>query len=314
VRHDRRVTLSGRTLSKLAKPFEGGMGPSHSTIDRIWTGEDAAEYLGEGNKAEKVMVGLKTLRDGGRPAAGRPVLPPDHDKLHRVAGELAGMLVEQGLIDAADAAEALPPGPSVTPKLLPTPVLPPARHPAVSASPMPPSASPINPREVMVVHGQDAEAERAVFDWLRSIGLEPAEWSALVKASASGSPFIGAVLDTAFARAQAVVVLFTPDEHARLRAGLRRDRWRLQARPNVLLEAGMALASHPERTVLVVLGDQDLPSDLAGRHYVRIKDAASLSDLAQRLETAGCAVNRSGSHWLDISRFPDRNGLDADPR
>ena len=121
VRHDRRVTLSGRTLSKLAKPFEGGMGPSHSTIDRIWTGEDAAEYLGEGNKAEKVMTGLKTLRDGGRPAAGRPVLPPDHDKLHRVAGELAEMLLEQGLIDADDADEALSPGPPGTPKRAPNP-------------------------------------------------------------------------------------------------------------------------------------------------------------------------------------------------
>jgi predicted nucleotide-binding protein len=315
VRHDRGVTLTGRTLANLTEPFDGGGGPSHSTIDRLWAAEDATQYLGEGNKADRVMTGLTTLRDGGRPAQGRPVLPADHDKLHRVAAELAEMLVDRGLVEPDKVREALsPPAPRSGPIPGSAPVASATPSGAVPATMAPiPVAAPASSRAVMVVHGQDDEAARALFDWLRSIGLTPAEWSALVKASASGSPFIGAVLDSAFARAQAVVVLFTPDEQTRLRPGLRRDRWRLQARPNVLLEAGMALASHPDRTVLVVLGDQDLPSDLAGRHYVRITDAASLSDLAQRLETAGCAVDRSGSHWLDVSRFPDRDGLDVSP-
>jgi predicted nucleotide-binding protein len=177
-----------------------------------------------------------------------------------------------------------------------------------------PPASAVDRREVMVVHGQDGEAARALFDWLRSIGLRPSEWSALVKASSSASPFIGEVLETAFSQAQAVVVLFSPDEQVRLRPELRRDAWRLQARPNVLFEAGMAFASHPRRTVLAVLGDQDIPSDLAGRHYVRIDGPAALRDLAQRLETAGCAVDLAGSDWLDATRFPDRNGIDPNVR
>ena len=66
---------------------------------------------------------------------------------------------------------------------------------------------------------------------------------------------------------------FTPDERviARTRAP-REDQnaWRLQARPNVLIEAGIASVTHPERTVLAVLGHQELPSDLAGRHYIRL--------------------------------------------
>lgn len=70
--------------------------------------EDAADYLpSEGNKADRVMSGLKALRDGRRRAPGQPELPPDHAKLHRVATELAETLVAQGLVYEADVAEAL---------------------------------------------------------------------------------------------------------------------------------------------------------------------------------------------------------------
>lgn len=180
-------------------------------------------------------------------------------------------------------------------------------HPALDEAP--------DPATVMVVHGQDQEAADALFDWLRAIGLRPREWAQLVQAEGSGSPFIGKVLDQAFRDAQAVVVLFTPDERAAIREELGggQPEWRLQARPNVLLEAGMAFATHPQRTVLVVLGDQALPSDLAGRHYVTLGTIDALQDLAQRLEAAGCPVDRSGSHWLNPGRFPTRPGLPGKP-
>jgi predicted nucleotide-binding protein len=173
-----------------------------------------------------------------------------------------------------------------------------------------------DPASVMVVHGQDEEATAALFNWLRAIGLRPREWSQLVAGTRSGSPFIGEVLDHAFQEAQAVVALFTPDEHVGLRGELtnRAVEWRLQARPNVLFEAGIAFATHPAQTVLVVLGDQDLPTDLAGRHYVRLGNATALHELAKRLETAGCPVDLSGQDWLDATRFPDRSGTEASPR
>jgi predicted nucleotide-binding protein len=173
-----------------------------------------------------------------------------------------------------------------------------------------------DPAAVMVVHGQDAEATRALFDWLRSIGLHPKEWSQLLRATGTASPFIGQVLDEAFRLAQAVVVLFTPDERATLREELsgRAGHWRLQGRPNVLFEAGTAIATHPKQTVLVVLGDLELPSDLAGRHYVRLSGVSALRDLAQRLEDAGCPVDRSGDHWLDFGQFPDRSDVVSEPR
>jgi predicted nucleotide-binding protein len=165
----------------------------------------------------------------------------------------------------------------------------------------------------MVIYGHDTEANAALFDWLRAIGLQPQEWSQLVRASGSASPYIGQVLDEAFRNAQAVVAFFTPDEHVIARTAPPEDQnsWRLQARPNVLIEAGMALVTHPERTVLAVLGHQELPSDLAGRHYIRLShtDVAALHDLAGRLHDAGCDTDLTGTDWLNPARFPDRSDL-----
>lgn len=169
---------------------------------------------------------------------------------------------------------------------------------------------------VMVIHGRDTEARDAMFGWLRAIGLSPREWSVLVQATGSASPYIGEVLDRAFADAQAVVALLTPDEHVLLREVLGSESadWRLQSRPNVLFEAGMAFAAQAKRTVIVVLGDQSLPSDLDGRNYVRLDGTAKpLGEIATRLETAGCPVDRSGTEWLDPARFPVRDRLLAHP-
>ena len=162
----------------------------------------------------------------------------------------------------------------------------------------------------MVIYGHDQEANGALFDWLRAIGLEPREWSQLVQAAGSGSPYIGQVLGRAFEQAQAVIALFTPDEYVIAKDADPSDpsAWRLQARPNVLIKAGMALVTHPSRTVLATLGNLELPSDLAGRHYVRLShtDPEPLHDLANRLQAAGCDTDTSGAHWLKPSRFPDR--------
>ncbi len=48
-----------------------------------------------------------------------------------------------------------------------------------------------DPSNVMVVHWQDEEARVATFNWLRVIGLRPMEWSSLVKATGTRSPYIG---------------------------------------------------------------------------------------------------------------------------
>jgi len=315
------VSLFGRTIARLAQPFDGGGGPSHGQIERIWTAEDASEYLPGGNKMEKVLGGLKTLRDGRRASPEGPLLPPDHRKLRAVASQLAELLIATGQAAEKDVAEALDAGDSPPGRASATDASSSgAVHTGGAAAPRgEPAAGPrpqraADPTKVMVVHGQDEAARRAVFNWLRAIGLRPLEWTQLVQAAGVASPYIGDVLDRAFSEAQAVVVLFTPDEHVRVRHALAADAaWRLQARPNVLLEAGMAFARYPEQTVLAVLGDQDLPTDLTGRHYVRLGTAGALRDLAQRLEGAGCPVDITGSDWLDPAVFPDRWSLPSVP-
>ncbi len=171
-----------------------------------------------------------------------------------------------------------------------------------------------NRKLVMVIYGHDTEANTVLFGWLRAIGLQPQEWSQVIRASGTASPYIGQALERAFSNAQAVVAFFTPDERVLARSASPKDpsAWRMQARPNVLIEAGMALTTHPDRTVLVVLGDQELPSDLAGRHYVRLSRTSPvpLHDLASRLEQAGCETDTTGSAWLDPARFPDRDHID----
>ena len=169
-----------------------------------------------------------------------------------------------------------------------------------------------NRKAVMVIYGHDGEANTALFDWLRSIGLQPQEWSQLIHASGSASPYIGQVLDHALRDVQAVIAFFTPDERVTAAAPPgSQGTWRFQARPNVLIEAGMALSTHPTRTILVVLGSQELPSDLSGRHYVRLSHTAGqpLHDLAGRLRDAGCEPDTTGTDWLNPARFPDRDTI-----
>lgn len=165
---------------------------------------------------------------------------------------------------------------------------------------------------VWIVHGRDERLRRAMFDFVRSIGLEPMEWSSAVKATRKGSPYPGEVLDKAFAKAAAVIVLLTPDDEAQLR----KAHWRKgeesyekrlmgQARPNVLFEAGMAFGTHPSQTVLVEIGRCRPFSDTLGRLVVRMNDSApKRKELADRLAAAGCVVDTTSTNaWMEAGDF-----------
>ena len=171
-------------------------------------------------------------------------------------------------------------------------------------------------RRVAVVYGRNESAKRAMFRFLRALGLDPIEWSGAVALTGSGSPYVGQVLDGVFGSVQAVVVILTGDDVARLGTryqtasdGVHELNLTPQARPNVLFEAGMAFGRHPDRTILVELGSTRSFSDVAGRHVVRMtNDAERRKELASRLHSAGCPVDLlTRTDWLSEGDFDATN-------
>jgi len=179
------------------------------------------------------------------------------------------------------------------------------RRPAVDALV---SAQARDPRRVFLVHGRDQKNADAMFSFLRALHLDPAEFPTVVAESGEGSPYIGDVVRRGIESSGAVVVLMTPDEEASLRADLRTKsedaRTRAQPRPNVMFEAGMAMASASPRTVFVQIGEFPLFSDVVGRLTVRF-DASERArgNLAERLRGLGCAVDTSGDQWRRAGEF-----------
>jgi hypothetical protein len=163
-------------------------------------------------------------------------------------------------------------------------------------------------KTVMVIYGQDEAIRADMFSFLRALGLKPIEWNAAVMRTGKASPYVGKILTAAFGMAQAFLVLFTPDEEVKLRVELRKaadaDEHGFQARPNVVLEAGMALATDEARTILVEIGKVRGLSDLGGRHIVRLDNTpARRNDLVQRLKIAGYLPNTDGTDWISQGNF-----------
>lgn len=198
----------------------------------------------------------------------------------------------------------------------------PSAHHQASAAEPEPSRAPrgrtgkaIRPKKtksnsVFVVHGRDEPLRKSIFDFLRSLGLNPMEWSTAVAQAKGGNPYIGDILDAAMAKVQAVIVLFSPDELAQLKeqfwaSGDKYGEGKIagQARPNVLFEAGLALGAHPEKTVIVQVGQVRPFSDIAGKHVVRLSEERGRNDLANRLKRLGCPVEMTGDDWIRAGFF-----------
>lgn len=165
--------------------------------------------------------------------------------------------------------------------------------------------------KVLVVHGRNTKLRDSAFSFLRSIGLQPIEWPQAIAATKKASPNIAEILDAAFTQAQAVMVLFTGDDEARLRHSFANNHdpdyekeLTPQSRPNVLFESGMAIGRYPERTVLVQIGEHRPFSDIAGKHITHMDNTPEKRhELATKLANAGCKVDISGSKWFSEGDF-----------
>ncbi len=136
-----------------------------------------------------------------------------------------------------------------------------------------------------------------------------------------GNPYIGQVLDTAFAQVDALVMLFSPDDEVKLKDQfLKRGehstegRNRGQARPNVIFEAGMAKGRYPDKTIMVQVGRMKSFTDISGRHMLHLDNSFDRrNDLAQRLSKL-CKVDTSGTYWTTVGDFVPTPAQRAQPR
>ncbi|HEY2893475.1 MAG TPA: nucleotide-binding protein [Pirellulales bacterium] len=164
---------------------------------------------------------------------------------------------------------------------------------------------------VFVVHGRDTTLRDSMFKLLRSLGLEPIDWDTAVTQSGKAAPFVGEVLDSAFTYAQAAVVLISPDDEVRLHHTLcapsdaeDETEIRMQPRPNVMFEAGMAFGRLPDNTLIVECGRSKQFSDITGRHTLRLDGSLERREnLVKRLRTAGCALKIEGEDWKTVGGF-----------
>ncbi len=152
--------------------------------------------------------------------------------------------------------------------------------------------------QVFVIYGRDQLAHEHLARFIEALGLEELAFERISN-QLGPAPFIADIVTTSIEQADAVIVLFTPDEHAAL-FGKKDEanqseserylideeggtRW--QARPNVLFEAGVAYGTKPEKTVLVTIGtDVRLFSDMGGKHFVQLAEEGGKRKLRSRLE------------------------------
>ena len=154
-------------------------------------------------------------------------------------------------------------------------------------------------KRIFVVHGRNIKLMNAMVEFLRSVGLDPLEWDEAKHLTGKATPYIGEILDTAFSTTQAVVVMFTPDDEAKLRDGFIKEDDKAhekeltpQPRLNVIYEAGMAMGKFPGRTVIVEFGHNlRLYSDIAGIHTIRMDNTPTKrQNLISALKNAGVEI------------------------
>lgn len=188
--------------------------------------------------------------------------------------------------------------PGVTAARLPLPVRP-------AANPLPGLAQevsvptvvspPRDPSRVFVVHGRDMRPVVVLEQFLVFIGLRAMPWSEARALTGKTSPTTYEIVKAGMAGAGAVIVVFSPDDQARLdprlAPGEPEERPTGQARQNVILEAGMAFATDPERTIFVQSERTRPISDIDGFNWVPLDGTWDRrQDLYSRLRDAGARV------------------------
>jgi predicted nucleotide-binding protein len=164
---------------------------------------------------------------------------------------------------------------------------------------------------VFVVHGRNEPLRKAMFDFLRALGLNPKEWNQALLMARGANPWTLDVIDAAMEKVQAVVVLFSPDDEAKLKDEFcgkneKRTEGKLKGQPraNVIFEAGLAVGRHQHKTLLIQVGEVRGFTDILGKHIPKLSnDHAKRNDIANRLAKIGCRVDTTGDDWRTTGNF-----------
>lgn len=156
----------------------------------------------------------------------------------------------------------------------------------------------VDASRVFVVHGRDQRPIQVLEQFLMFVGLRMMPWSEARSLTASPQPTTYDIVRAGMGAAAAIVVVFSPDDLAQLDPSLDPssppEPPRGQARQNVLLEAGMAFASAPRKTIFVMSAPTRPITDISGFNWVNLDGKwDSRQDLVNRLRDAGAAVSAS---------------------
>lgn len=172
-------------------------------------------------------------------------------------------------------------------------------------------------RRVWVIHGRNDKLKKEVFNFLRAIGLYPIEWEEARSLTGDAQPYIGDILEAAFDRAQAFVVLLTGDDEGKLKDRFIKPddpEWErnptAQARQNVIFEAGMAYGRDPTKVVFVQFGNIRQFSNISGRHILNLDNTAiKRINFINRLKAANCEIQDSEpkDYWFEVGNFDDES-------
>ncbi|MDQ1551999.1 MAG: hypothetical protein QOD50_1421 [Actinomycetota bacterium] len=186
-----------------------------------------------------------------------------------------------------------------------------------SPAPSPPSSiEKTSARTVFLVQGRYERVNQAVTEILRALDLRVLTWEQAVGLTQKPNPHIEDVIAEGMAAAAAIVVLFTAEDRVQLEESLvepsntgELDEGH-QPRPNVLIEAGMALAYdvafQTQKTLIIQFGDIRKATDLDGKHVLKIggQNPTWRHALVQRLRSTGLLVDDSDGNYLSTGNFP----------
>lgn len=159
---------------------------------------------------------------------------------------------------------------------------------------------------VFVVHGRDSKLRDSMYEFLGALGLKPQEWGHAIRAARGGNPYVNDAVTRIMERAQAIVVMLSPDDEVNLKSQFvtrneRATEGKLQgqARPNVIFETGIAIGTHHKKTVIVQMGEVKRFTDIGGMHILNLSGSdASRNEFANRLEKSGCKIDRARKELL----------------